>query len=62
VQPAAEPPAKVPDLMAALEASIKAVKDRGDAEGNGGTAKKKPASGSRKRAPAKKRSTAKSKS
>jgi DNA end-binding protein Ku len=50
VQPAAEEPEKVPDLMAALEASIKAVKDRGDSEGNGG-AKKKPA---RKRAPAKK--------
>ena len=43
VQPAAEEPEKVPDLMAALEASIKAVKDGGDA--------KKPA---RKRAPAKK--------
>jgi DNA end-binding protein Ku len=42
VQPAAEEPAKVPDLMAALEASIKAVKDDGDA---------KP---KRKRAPAKK--------
>ena len=50
VQPVAEEPAKVPDLMAALEASIKAVKDRGDEEGNGAPAKK-PA---RKRAPAKK--------
>jgi DNA end-binding protein Ku len=57
VQPAAEPPAKVPDLMAALEASIKAVKDRGDSEGNGGgKPKKKPAS-PRKRAPAKKTKT-----
>ena len=45
VQPAPEAPEKVPDLMAALEASIKAVKDRGDGDA------KKPA---RKRAPAKK--------
>jgi DNA end-binding protein Ku len=50
IQPAPEEPAKVPDLMAALEASIKAVKDRGEAEGDGAP-KKKPA---RKRAPAKK--------
>jgi DNA end-binding protein Ku len=57
VQPAAEEPEKVPDLMAALEASIKAVKDRGDAEGDGAP-KKKPA---RKRAPAKKPARAKKK-
>jgi len=59
VQPVAEEPERVPDLMAALEASIKAVKDRGDADADGdGAAKKKPA---RKRAPAKKsRSKAKS--
>jgi DNA end-binding protein Ku len=57
VQPAAEEPAKVPDLMAALEESIKAVKGRGDAEGDG-AAKKKPA---RKRAPAKKPARAKAK-
>jgi DNA end-binding protein Ku len=57
VQPAPEEPAKVPDLMAALEASIKAVKDRGDAEGDGAP-KKKPA---RKRAPAKKPAGAKAK-
>jgi DNA end-binding protein Ku len=57
VQPAPEEPAKVPDLMAALEASIKAVKDRGDAEGDGAP-KKKPA---RKRAPAKKPARAKAK-
>jgi DNA end-binding protein Ku len=50
VQPAAEEPAKVPDLMAALEASIKAVKDEG-ADGGDGAPKKKPA---RKRTPAKK--------
>ncbi len=57
VQPAAEEPAKVPDLMAALEESIKAVKDRGDAGGDGAP-KKKPA---RKRAPAKKPTRAKAK-
>jgi DNA end-binding protein Ku len=57
VQPAAEEPAKVPDLMAALEESIKAVKDRGDAKGDGAP-KKKPA---RKRAPAKKPTRAKAK-
>jgi DNA end-binding protein Ku len=54
IQPQAEEPAKVPDLMAALEASIKAVKDGGD----GAAAAKKPA---RKRAPAKKRPPAKAK-
>jgi DNA end-binding protein Ku len=53
VQPAAQEPEKVPDLMAALEASIKAVKDRGDSEGNGAAEKKKPAA-PRKRAAAKK--------
>jgi DNA end-binding protein Ku len=58
VQPAPEEPEKVPDLMAALEASIKAVKDRGDADGDDGAAKRKPA---RKRAPAKKPARAKSK-
>jgi DNA end-binding protein Ku len=53
VQPAAPEPEKVPDLMAALEASIKAVKDRGDAEGNGAAEKKQPAA-PRKRTAAKK--------
>jgi DNA end-binding protein Ku len=57
VQPAAEEPEKVPDLMAALEASIKAVKDEGAGDGDG-AAKKKPA---RKRAPAKKPARAKAK-
>ena len=57
VQPAPEEPAKVPDLMAALEESIKAVKDRGDAGGDGAP-KKKPAP---KRAPAKKPARAKAK-
>jgi DNA end-binding protein Ku len=57
VQPAPEEPAKVPDLMAALEESIKAVKDRGEAAGDGAP-KKKPA---RKRAPAKKPARAKAK-
>jgi DNA end-binding protein Ku len=59
VQPAAQEPEKVPDLMAALEASIKAVKDRGDSEGNGAP-EKKPAA-PRKRAPAKKPARAKAK-
>ena len=35
VQPAAEEPAKVPDLMAALEASVNAVKQGGDGDGDG---------------------------
>ncbi len=66
VQPAPEEPAKVPDLMAALEASIKAVKDRGDEspDGDGAAPKAKPKS-AKKRAPAKKsptRAKAKSKS
>jgi len=52
IQPAPEEPAKVPDLMAALEASIKAVKDKDDGEA------KKPA---RKRAPAKKPAKSKAK-
>jgi DNA end-binding protein Ku len=50
VQPEAPAPAKVPDLMAALEASLAAVKDDGDDSGkNGSSAKKK--------APAKKSSS-----
>jgi DNA end-binding protein Ku len=57
VQPAAEEPAKVPDLMAALEESIKAVKGRGDAEGDAAPKKKPP----RKQAPAKKPARAKAK-
>jgi DNA end-binding protein Ku len=40
VQPEAAAPAKVPDLMAALEASLAAVKDDGD-DANGASAKKK---------------------
>ena len=49
VQPAPEEPAKVPDLMAALEASISAVKERGEPQGDGRgkTSKRQPA---RKRA------------
>ena len=45
VQPEAPAPAKVPDLMAALEASLAAVKDDGDGDGDGAKpkAKKKPA-------------------
>jgi DNA end-binding protein Ku len=50
VQPEAPEPKKVPDLMAALEASLAAVK--GDSTGDGqGETKKKPAS--RKKAAAK---------
>jgi DNA end-binding protein Ku len=41
VQPEAPAPAKVPDLMAALEASLAAVKDDGGADGDGKPAKKK---------------------
>ena len=48
VQPEAPQPAKVPDLMAALEASLAAVKDK-DADGNGAAEPK-----AKKRAPAKK--------
>ena len=54
VQPEAPAPAKVPDLMAALEASLAAVKDDGDDSGkNGASAKKKaPAKKSSSRAKA----------
>jgi DNA end-binding protein Ku len=52
VQPEAPEPKKVPDLMAALEASLAAVK--GDSAGNGGQAEpKKKRSAPRKKAPAK---------
>jgi DNA end-binding protein Ku len=44
VQPEAPQPARVPDLMAALEASLAAVKDDGDGDG----AKKKASSGGAK--------------
>jgi DNA end-binding protein Ku len=60
VQPEAKEPARVPDLMAALEASLAAVKsgDRDDAgaedgDGGGGGAKKKKASSSGRRSKAK---------
>jgi DNA end-binding protein Ku len=43
VQPEAPAPAKVPDLMAALEASLAAVKDDGGGGKEDGAAKKKPA-------------------
>jgi DNA end-binding protein Ku len=39
IQPEAEEPAKVPDLMAALEASLAAVKDPGAGGGGGGKSK-----------------------
>jgi DNA end-binding protein Ku len=50
VQPEAPEPAKVPDLMAALEASLAAVKDDGDKDG---AAKKTEPSRSRSKAAAK---------
>jgi DNA end-binding protein Ku len=49
VQPEAPKPKKVPDLMAALEASLAAVKG----EDGGGETKKKSSSSSRKKEPAK---------
>jgi DNA end-binding protein Ku len=54
VQAPPEEPAKVPDLMAALEASIKAVKDQDGGEDGKAPEKRKPA---RKRATASKGST-----
>ena len=67
VQPATEEPAKVPDLMAALEASLAAVKDDSDGGGKkkpSGAAKKSKAksaaSGNGKASGAKRRATAKS--
>ena len=53
VQPAAEEPARVPDLMAALEASLAAVKERGDGDGA-------PAPKPKRKSPAKKQTPAKS--
>jgi DNA end-binding protein Ku len=56
VQPVAEEEEEpVPDLMAALKASLDAVREK-DTEGNGGTAKKAPAA--KKKAPAAKKKTA----
>ena len=52
VQPEAPEPKKVPDLMAALEASLAAVK--GDSAGNGGKAESKAKPAARKKAAAKK--------
>jgi DNA end-binding protein Ku len=56
VQPAPEEPAKVPDLMSALEASIKAVKDGGEGDGAAKPRRKQPARkrGTSSRAKAKK--------
>jgi DNA end-binding protein Ku len=55
VQPEAPEPAKVPDLMAALEASLAAVKDDGDEDGAAAGKKKKESkkSGGRAKAGAK---------
>jgi len=61
VAPAAEAPAKVPDLMAALEASLAAVKETGSGGDDGKAAAKRPASrGKAKPKPAPKRATSKS--
>jgi DNA end-binding protein Ku len=64
VQPQAEEPKKVPDLMAALEASLAAVKDRGpDSGGNGGGAAKRkaPAKSSSAKSSSKAKSSSRSK-
>jgi DNA end-binding protein Ku len=53
VQPAEEEAAPVPDLMAALEASLAAAKKGKDSSGNGASAKAKPAA-KKKSAPKKK--------
>ena len=56
LQPAAEEPERVPDLMAALEASLASAKKDGDANGSSGKKKKAPA----KRGGAKPKAKAKS--
>jgi DNA end-binding protein Ku len=55
VQPEAPAPAKVPDLMAALEASLAAVKDDSDSKADGASKKKSPSkkSSGRSKTPAK---------
>jgi DNA end-binding protein Ku len=55
VQPEAPAPAKVPDLMAALEASLAAVKDDGDSKSDGASKKTSPSkkSSGRSKSPAK---------
>jgi DNA end-binding protein Ku len=55
VQPEAPAPAKVPDLMAALEASLAAVKDDSDSKSDGASKKKSPSkkSSGRSKTPAK---------
>jgi DNA end-binding protein Ku len=55
VQPEAPAPAKVPDLMAALEASLAAVKDDSDSESDGASKKKSASkkSSGRSKTPAK---------
>jgi DNA end-binding protein Ku len=58
VQPAPEEPARVPDLMAALEASLDQVKEK--TGGNGGPAKRRKGS-AKKRSPSKAKAKAKAK-
>jgi DNA end-binding protein Ku len=53
VQPEAPEPAKVPDLMAALEASLAAVKDDGSDDDGAGKKKKRSGAGSKGREKAK---------
>jgi DNA end-binding protein Ku len=53
VQPEAPQPARVPDLMAALEASLAAVKDDTGGDGGKSSSKKKPSSKSGSKAKAK---------
>ena len=63
VQPEAPAPARVPDLMAALEASLAAVKDRGGSQSNGkGEEKAEPKPKPRAKAKAKPKAAAKAKS
>jgi DNA end-binding protein Ku len=59
VQPEAPAPAKVPDLMAALEASLAAVKDDGGDE-DGATAKKKKQPAERKKSTSRSKAASKS--
>jgi DNA end-binding protein Ku len=62
VQPQAEEPKKVPDLMAALEASLAAVKDRAPENGGNGASKKGKAPAKSSSAGAKKSSGGSSRS
>ncbi|HEY7074986.1 MAG TPA: Ku protein [Solirubrobacteraceae bacterium] len=58
VQPEAPQPAKVPDLMAALEASLAAVKGDSDGDGDGDGGAKKRSSGGKSRSKSKEKAKA----